>query len=227
MLQHYRQKFASLSTSLIVGLLTVGLPNLSQAATFELTVDGLEGSGTITFDDVTLKGKGIEEISLDDLYFDWSFVIGEGVYTTITENVITGELTQTDTFFPVTLQNGSKSAYGGLFIFQDGELVDIDNYEWFTLTGNVNSKGGEETELYIDNGVVSIYSKSSSGLDDSFVGDLYIQQFDGWDIVRENLPYQIATIVPWQDPNQSIPEPGLTAGFIVMGLGLLYQKSKA
>ena len=227
MFQHYRQKFASLSTSLIVGLFTVSLPNLSQAATFELTVDGLEGSGIITLDDETLTGEGIEEVSLDELLngsFDWSFVIGEGVYRTIVDNVITGERTETNETFPVTLQSRWGSAIGGTFIFQDGELVDIDDYEWFYEFST--GYGYDVSELFIDNGVVSVESESYLLLI-YYDAPLYVDEIYEWDIVRNNLPYQIATIDPWQDPNQSIPEPGLTAGLIVMGLGLLYQKAKA
>ncbi|NJK36552.1 MAG: hypothetical protein HC825_06025 [Oscillatoriales cyanobacterium RM1_1_9] len=231
--RYVQKTVAPLCAGLISGLLAVSFSSSSQAATFRFTVEGLEGSGIITVDDAALTGIGTEAIDIEDLAgnpFVWSFVIGQGSDVTVIQDLETDDIVDIiETPFPVTLESSRSTAAGGVFIFQDGELVDIDDYDWLFAEGDLNGKGGEESELVVDNGFVSVFSAGESGADFDFdeFGGVFITSFSEWNITRRNLPYQLTTIVPFQGQNQSVPEPSLMAGLVPLGIGLLLRRTKA
>ncbi|MGB3535780.1 MAG: PEP-CTERM sorting domain-containing protein [Microcoleaceae cyanobacterium] len=228
MMSIFSSKYSLLLTGLLTSFLATGFPRLSQAATFEFTIDGLVGSGIIDFDDSTLTGIGTETIELENLVngsFDWSFLIGEENLIETIENSNTGE-TETNIFeFPARIvsRDASSSAFGS-FVFQEGKLVDI-NYYWLSTAGSLSGKGGEESELFIGNGVVSINSEAVGPTVFEFEDEFIISSLFVRDITLQDLPYQISTIVPFQGANQSVPEPSIIIGLISVGLGTFVRKA--
>jgi hypothetical protein len=238
MLNIFKKTAIALGTSL-VSLSAVFFPiNQAQSATFQFTIDGVEGSGELSFDDTSLTGADLEVISGADLIdgsFNFEFLIeGESITflnifdpVSETEEVITEVTPITRTFTSnfanfndcgnEFYDNPAEYYQEASFIFESGTLTGITNYDY--CYDREFPRGAYEREFVsIIDSVASFEYESASGGS----GDCsdFVCEFDGGDFFSAtDLPLNFSTVIAWEDPNV-IPEPSLIFGLGLLALGL-------
>ncbi|MDJ0553194.1 MAG: PEP-CTERM sorting domain-containing protein [Microcoleaceae cyanobacterium MO_207.B10] len=239
MLNLLQKKTITLSSSLAVTFGGLLVPvNMAQAAVFKFTIDGLDGSGYISFDDesvdISVERVIVQGSDLNNGYFDWSFggtasarediyecgyyyYPGYGEYYNCGSYRNYSERVTLDSDMAYWSGSGFSAFDDADFIFEKGELVGIDNYsvdidyDWLS--------GWTYSSFWLN--------YPSAGL--SYHSLDYIDYRNHW--IQSDLNHsgsqQFSTIVPWKNPNppvEKVPEPSTV--FALVGIGLLLNKKK-
>ncbi|MDJ0553943.1 MAG: PEP-CTERM sorting domain-containing protein [Microcoleaceae cyanobacterium MO_207.B10] len=255
-------RFLLSNIAIVSGILSI--PSTSaEAAVFKLTLDGLEGSGTIGFHDNSITGYDQENVKVSDLidgYFEWNFIKNEvqkTVYDPIQDKSeitkVNVELDSAGDFtniYEEPFQEASEQAFQeASLIFENGELVGIDNYN---LSLEIGGYIRSETVFTLDqnSGEIDYFNRSFRGnmLEETIQFNVSnLQQNFSTIVPLENpnppvepeievsvfnLQQNFSTIVPLENPNppvepEQVPEPNILLGLSVLGLGFLLKKKSS
>lgn len=215
-----QKKTITVLSSLAVSLGAVLVPaNMVQAAVFQLTIGGLDGSGEIGFDDESLYGFSTESVYGSELrngYFKWSFG-GTGRAEGASCDFYYDDCVEFSYSQSVGISSNQNSGQelsafkNAEFIFNKGELVGINNYLWSQEFNEGPIESNESLELNNNSGRFnSSFSSFGFGYGITYLNTSGSQKF--------------STIKSWQGvPAEEVPEPNTISASLI-GVGFLLKK---